>query len=98
MSPFEDPECIDSRFSWHYRHEYQEFYEKYQAKQKYERLKQSILENQETYTLVTPKTPTIFEKIAIFFKQSSFREEPLLNKVWLCIKCVSCYLNAWLLL
>ena len=60
MSPFEDPDDASSRYLWHYRHEYEGFYKKYQAKQKHEMLKQAILENQETYTLGTRKNPTVF--------------------------------------
>lgn len=97
MSPFEDPEDVDARFSWHYRREYDMFRTKYQTLEKRKRLKKSILKNQETYTIVTPKNATIFEQVLSAWHKSSLKRLPLFNKIFLSIKYLSCYLNAWLL-
>ncbi|NRA45732.1 MAG: hypothetical protein HRU09_12315 [Oligoflexales bacterium] len=75
MSPFEDPEDISSRYSWHYRAEYEGFCEKHEAIKKYELLKKSILENQETFTLVTPKTPSFFDRLLSVLKKCSIKEK-----------------------
>ena len=86
MSPFEDPDDTSSRYLWHYRDEYEGFYKKYQAKQKHEMLKQAILENQETYTLGTPKNPTVFERLVTKINQSSLGDLPVYKKLWINIK------------
>ena len=98
MSPFEDPDDPSSRYLWHYRDEFASFCEKYQAKEKHKRLKQSILENQETYTLGTPKSPSIFEQLTFKVNQSSLNNMAVFRKLRIGIKYVSCYLNALLLL
>lgn len=97
MSPFEDPEDFDSRYSWHYRYEYDTFLKKYEAKEKHDKLRESILTSQESYTIQRPVKATVFQRLFCLIKNSSPKSLYFFNKVLIGIKYLSCSMQAWLL-